>query len=112
MKRISTVGPKSCGDWIGYDRPVQFLDHLTVIKRESISGAPHIVNNQHFFGGKKPRKSGNTITESGHGSSQISVVEDYASDRLGKSGVSFRDGNDDLENEISKYLEKVQGTSN
>ena len=32
MKRISLVGPKSCGDWIGYDRPVQFLDHLTVIK--------------------------------------------------------------------------------
>ena len=31
MKRISTVGPKSCGDWIGYVRPDQFLDHLTVI---------------------------------------------------------------------------------
>ena len=82
------------------------------IKRESISGAPHIVNYQQILREKKPRKSGNTITESGHGSSQISVVEDYASDRLGKSGVSFRDGNDDLENEISKYLEKVQGTSN
>ena len=33
MKRISTVGPKSCGGVrIGYVRPVQFLDHLTVIK--------------------------------------------------------------------------------
>ena len=30
MKRISTVGPKSCGG-DGYLRPVQFLDHLTVI---------------------------------------------------------------------------------
>ena len=82
------------------------------IKRESISGAPHIVNNQQILGGKKLGKSGNTITESGQSSSQISVVEDYASDRLGKSGVSFRDGNDELETEISKYLEKIQGTSN
>ena len=34
LKRISTVGPKSGwgGPGIGYVRPVQFLDHLTVIK--------------------------------------------------------------------------------
>ena len=32
MRRISTVRPKSRGgDWIGYLRPDQFLDHLTVI---------------------------------------------------------------------------------
>ena len=82
------------------------------IKRESISGAPHIVNNQQILREKKPRKPGTIFTESGQSSSQISVVEDYGSDKFGKSGVSFRDGNDDLENEISKYLEKVQGTSN
>ena len=82
------------------------------IKRWSISGAPNIANNQQILREKKPRKPGTIFTESGHGSSQISVVEDYASDKFGKSGVSFRDGNDDLETEISKYLEKVQGTSN
>ena len=82
------------------------------IKKWSISGAPHIANNQQILREKKPRKPGTIFTESGQGSSQISVVEDYASDKFGKSGVSFRDGNDDLETEISKYLEKVQGTSN
>ena len=36
MKRISTVGPKS-GGGDGYLRPDQFLDHLTVIKKHSVS---------------------------------------------------------------------------
>ena len=34
LKRISSVGPKSCGVRSGYLRPDQFLDHLTVIKRK------------------------------------------------------------------------------
>ena len=33
MKRISTVRPKSGWGWIGYLRPGQLLDHLTVIKK-------------------------------------------------------------------------------
>ena len=37
MKRISTVKPKSCGGvGLGYLRPDQFLDHLTVIIIELI----------------------------------------------------------------------------
>ena len=46
MKRISTVGPKSCPVGSGcYLRPVQFLDHLTVIiiqNEVGLGGSPTI----------------------------------------------------------------------
>ena len=37
-------------------------------------------------------------------------MEDFISEKAGKSGVTFKDGNDVLETEISKLLSRVEGT--
>ena len=45
-------------------------------------------------------------------SNTISVMEDFISEKAGKSGVTFKDEKAALEIEISKLLDRVEGTSN
>ena len=59
------------------------------------------------------RKDENIAMASEQDASNIlSVMEDFTSEKAGKSGVTFKDGNDALETEISKLLDRVDGTSN
>ena len=62
-------------------------------------------------GENQMRKTENSFMASGQDSSNIlSVMEDFISEKAGKSGVTFKDGNDVLETEISKLLSRVEGT--
>ena len=64
-------------------------------------------------GDNQKRQDENIVMASGKDASNIlSVMEDFTTEKAGKSGVTFKDGNDALESEISKLLERVDGTSN
>ena len=64
-------------------------------------------------GDNQKRQDENIVMASGKDASNIlSVMEDYTTEKVCKSGVTFKDGNDALESEISKLMERVDGTSN
>ena len=64
-------------------------------------------------GDNQKRQDENIVMASGKDASNIlSVMEDFTTEKAGKSGVTFKDGNDALESEISKLLSRVEGTSN
>lgn len=84
-------------------------------KRESVNSLQGGKNHaqKKVFGENQTRQDENIVMASGQDASNIlSVMEDFTSEKTGKSGVTFKDGNDALEREISKLMERVDGTSN